>query len=157
MTMGCAEEKEHNLAKVQVRQQALALYDAGQWSELLALAVPGTATTQPDPFLLNLAAIGQVRRGNPAQAILCWQQALHIQPDFAEAHYNFGILLENLHRLAEAEAAYRQAVRIQPDYWCTAEIRNPPSDRKGFALVGPTERFRHRLVKIRDERRDFFP
>ncbi|MBF0461551.1 MAG: hypothetical protein HQL87_09160, partial [Magnetococcales bacterium] len=76
---------------------------------------------------------------------------------FEDSPRYFQLSAEAIARSAERAANLASLIKESNDYWCTAEIRNPPSDRKGFALVGPTERFRHRLVKIRDERRDFFP
>jgi tetratricopeptide (TPR) repeat protein len=45
-----------------------------------------------------------------------WRQALAIQPDWADAHYNLGNLLRNSKRFDEAEAAYRQALAIRPEW-----------------------------------------
>ena len=37
-------------------------------------------------------------------------------PNDAEAHYNLGVTLQNLNRLDEAEASYRRALQINPDF-----------------------------------------
>src|SRR5205823_119459 len=39
-----------------------------------------------------------------------------LQPGYAEAHYNLGVILSMQGRLAESEAAYRAALRLRPDY-----------------------------------------
>ena len=44
------------------------------------------------------------------------QKAIEIKPDFAEAHYNLGIILKDLDKLKEAELSYRKAIEIKPDY-----------------------------------------
>jgi protein O-GlcNAc transferase len=44
-----------------------------------------------------------------------------LKPDYAEAHYNFGIILQKLDRLDEAEASYKQAIALKPGY---AEAHN---------------------------------
>jgi tetratricopeptide (TPR) repeat protein len=44
-----------------------------------------------------------------------WEQALRIKPDYADAHYNFGVALERAGRVQEAISHYKQAVRIKPD------------------------------------------
>ena len=38
-----------------------------------------------------------------------------MQPDYAEAHVNLGIALEELGILEEAEANFRQALDLKPD------------------------------------------
>ena len=45
-----------------------------------------------------------------------YQQALEIQPDYAEAHFNLGNVLIARGQLDEAIAHYRKAVGIKPDY-----------------------------------------
>jgi tetratricopeptide (TPR) repeat protein len=39
-----------------------------------------------------------------------------LKPDFAEAHYNLGITLQELGRIKETEASYNQAIALKPDY-----------------------------------------
>ena len=39
-----------------------------------------------------------------------------LDPGYAEAHNNLGNALQDLGRLTEAEAAYRQALHLRPDY-----------------------------------------
>ena len=39
-----------------------------------------------------------------------------MDPDFVEAHTNLGMTLQELGRLEEAEASYREATAMQPDY-----------------------------------------
>jgi len=48
--------------------------------------------------------------------VKCYREAIRINPDFAEAHGNLGLLLSNLKRFDEAEEEYRGAIRINPDY-----------------------------------------
>ncbi|MBF0154317.1 MAG: tetratricopeptide repeat protein [Magnetococcales bacterium] len=98
------------------QQEAFALYATGQTALSLATAQQTLAKFGPDIHLLNLSAICHIQLGNPEQAIPCWQQALRIEPNFVEAHYNLGNLLRDMQRPEEAEAAYHQALRLKPDY-----------------------------------------
>ena len=45
-----------------------------------------------------------------------YQDALRIEPDNAEAHYNWGKALQTLGRPQDAVAHYQAALRIRPDY-----------------------------------------
>ncbi len=54
--------------------------------------------------------------GRPAEAEKEWREAIRIKPDYAEAHYNLGVALDDQGRAAEAEKEYREAIRIKPDY-----------------------------------------
>ena len=45
-----------------------------------------------------------------------YHKALRLKPDFAEAHYNLGRVLQELGRLDEAVVHYHKAIDIKPDY-----------------------------------------
>ena len=55
------------------------------------------------------------------QAVEAYQQALHVEPTYAEAHYNLGNLFAPQGKLNEAMHHYQEAVRILPDF---AEAHN---------------------------------
>ena len=44
-----------------------------------------------------------------------YREAINIDPNFAEAHYNLGLLLINSKRFEEAEKEFLEVVRIRPD------------------------------------------
>ena len=60
-------------------------------------------------------------RGESAEALACYQRALQLNPDFAEAHNNLGTALQDQGKIAEALACYRRALQLKPDY---AEAHN---------------------------------
>ena len=45
-----------------------------------------------------------------------YKECLRIKPDYAEAHYNLGLLLADSQKYEEAEKEYREAIGIKPDY-----------------------------------------
>ena len=49
------------------------------------------------------------------EAIPCYQQALRINPNYAEAHHNLGLAYYYLGKLEEAVGEYKQALRIAPN------------------------------------------
>lgn len=58
----------------------------------------------------------QKAQGQISDAILSYQRALKINPNYAEAHNNLGIAHKSLGRVEEAISAYRQAIKIKPDF-----------------------------------------
>ncbi len=49
------------------------------------------------------------------EAVASYRQALALQPDFAEAHCNLGVVLENQRKFAEAACCYRSATALRPE------------------------------------------
>ena len=45
-----------------------------------------------------------------------YRRALEIKPDFVDAHYNLGIVLQLLGQLDGAQASYQRALEIKPDF-----------------------------------------
>jgi Tfp pilus assembly protein PilF len=60
-------------------------------------------------------------RGQIAQAIEHYQQALKLNPDYTAAHYNLGKLLAARGQVAQAIEHYQQALKSKPDF---AEAHN---------------------------------
>jgi hypothetical protein len=52
---------------------------------------------------------------DPVEAIAHYQQALRIEPRYADAHHNLGILLAKQGRLEEAIAHFNAALRVKPN------------------------------------------
>jgi len=48
-----------------------------------------------------------------------YDQAIQIQPDFAQTYYNRGNALRDLRQLEAAVELYRKAIKIQPDLQST--------------------------------------
>jgi tetratricopeptide (TPR) repeat protein len=61
-------------------------------------------------------AVQQHQSGRLAEAETSYQQAIGLQPNFVEAHYNLGHLLLQAGHPVEAEAAYRCAVSLRPNF-----------------------------------------
>ncbi|MBA7580091.1 Photosystem I assembly protein Ycf3 [subsurface metagenome] len=54
--------------------------------------------------------------GNYTKATEAYKQAIHIDPDDAEAHYNLGCAYDGLGSHKDEIEAYKQAIHIDPDY-----------------------------------------
>jgi len=55
-------------------------------------------------------------KGDLEAAIVSYQQALKIKPDYAEAYNNMGVALQDKGDLKAAINSYQQALKIKPDY-----------------------------------------
>lgn len=65
-------------------------------------------------WLLRGAASGLA--GDPLTARRCFQEAIHLRPDWAEAHFNLGNALLGQGELHAAADTFATAIRHQPDY-----------------------------------------
>jgi len=54
------------------------------------------------------------RKGQPDEAMAHFEQAINLQPDYAEAYYNRGNVLYAKGRIDEAMADFEKALQIQP-------------------------------------------
>src|ERR1035437_2836486 len=54
--------------------------------------------------------------GDAATAAACFNEAIQISPDFAEAYSNLALLLEKRGATDEAEVCYRRSLALNPDY-----------------------------------------
>ena len=66
--------------------------------------------------LWNLMGASAAQLGRLDDAILAFQQALSIKPDYAEAYNNMGNALKEKGKLAEAIEAFNKALSFKPDY-----------------------------------------
>jgi len=69
----------------------------------------------PQAFILyNVLGVAQEGQGKYAEAAQTYRQALQIDPNVAEIHFNLGVALANLGRLDDAMACYRKAIALNP-------------------------------------------
>ncbi len=63
----------------------------------------------------NQLGVENKRQGRWEEAVTCYEQALQLQPDFAEAHYNLGILWRDQGRIERALVCFEQTLMLRPD------------------------------------------
>ncbi len=86
-------------------------------SKISAVAQPTAQLMQSeDPQQLVRRGVSLHERGQPVQAIECYQAALASQPDYADAYNNMGNALQDLDRRDDAIECYRAAIRCQPKF-----------------------------------------
>ena len=65
-------------------------------------------------------------------AIVSYQKALKIKPDYAEAYYNMGIALDNKGDLEASIKSYKQAIKLNPEYADAYNNMGFAMNHKGF-------------------------
>ena len=66
--------------------------------------------------IYNIRGTKYANLGQLDTAISCYEKALSIKPDYAEAHYNLGFSHHRLGQLDAAVRSYKKVVAIKPDY-----------------------------------------
>jgi len=99
--------------------QLIALYNTKRYTELesrvrtLIVQYPGSG------FAWKLLGASLQKQGKDALA--AFQKTAALMPGDAEAHFNLGLVQNNLGKLSDAVASYRRAIKINPGY---AEAHN---------------------------------
>jgi len=93
----------------------IALYSNGQIQQALD-ACDSLITGYPNEAMLyNISGVCYAGLGQLETAVKCYEQALAIKSDYAEAHSNLGITLKELGQLEAAVKHYKHALTIKPD------------------------------------------
>jgi tetratricopeptide (TPR) repeat protein len=71
--------------------------------------------------------------GEGDEAIHCYRQALELDPEAVETHYNLGVTLAEQGKLDEAIASYREALRQWPDFDRARQLLNVALAQQGTA------------------------
>jgi tetratricopeptide (TPR) repeat protein len=110
---------ERTLARQPLRRRAM----RWAWSLLLGFSVAFNlfASVERCAMAQNNLGMALQQAGQMQEAIEDWEQAVRLNPDYAEPHSNLGNGLLRTGRLSEAVGQYEQALRIKPDY---AETHN---------------------------------
>jgi tetratricopeptide (TPR) repeat protein/glycosyltransferase involved in cell wall biosynthesis len=88
-------------------------------AEALGAVAAGFVPSEAADWELRLGRDLQ-QQGNLGGAIECYQRAIAIDPNYAAAHSNLGVVKQQSGQLTEAIAHYRQALEIDPNLGETA-------------------------------------
>jgi predicted O-linked N-acetylglucosamine transferase (SPINDLY family) len=70
-----------------------------------------------DPDARNALGNHWLDLGRPESAAKCFQEAIALEPGFAEAHFNLALALRDQGQLSAAVPCLVQAIRLQPDFF----------------------------------------
>ena len=87
----------------------------GEFKEALGALDHLTQTYPNDPNLFFMGGNCYGGLGHLDQAILCYQEAIKIKPDFAEAFNNMGFCLKDKIEITNAISSFKKAIKIKPD------------------------------------------
>ena len=68
------------------------------------------------PLLFNMLGVCHKKLGNIALATKMVDNAISLNPNYAEAHYNLGVILKQDGKLNNAVASYKRAIALLPNY-----------------------------------------
>jgi len=107
------DKKELPIQKI---DSVIDLYSNGQFSEALD-AIKLLFNDYPnESLLLNIRGACYAALGQLEDAVVNYEDALAIKPDYSDVSYNLGNVLRDLGRLEEAVKSYQNAITIEPLY-----------------------------------------
>jgi len=92
------------------------LYSNGQVSEALDAIKPLFNDYPNESLLFNIRGACYAALGQLEDAVVNYEEALAIKPDYSDVSYNLGNVLRDLGRLEEAVKSYQNAITIEPLY-----------------------------------------
>jgi tetratricopeptide (TPR) repeat protein len=125
---------------------AARLYCTGQYREALRAASAGLRQHPRDAGLWNVGAAAAFALGLVEDAERFWKAAVANQPDFAEAHYNLGVLNGERRNYEAAVECYTRAVALAPKY--AAALNNLGNALKELGRLGEAEAILRRAVTV---------
>ena len=97
-------------------ESAITLYSSGKINEAIE-AIKALIESHPNvPLLFNILGACYKTLGQLDAAAKMFETAVIIKPDYAEAHFNHGITLNELEKTNLAVESYKKAIALLPNY-----------------------------------------
>ena len=104
-----------SLSKEQV-DSVIALYSSGKIQEAIN-AIKALNENYPNvPLLFNILGVCYETLGELDAAAKMFKTAVTIKPDYAEAHFNLGVVQKGIEQPELSIESYRKAIAIKPNY-----------------------------------------
>jgi protein O-GlcNAc transferase len=91
-------------------------YQARRYIDAEKLSISITQEFPQHPFAWKVLAAVLKLTGRLSESLVPCQKSVLLEPEDAEAHNNFGIILQELGRLNDAEESFRKAKKLKPNY-----------------------------------------
>lgn len=106
-----------------LHQLAIVTFQTGQYSETVRLLQRAISLNTGVSAFHNLHGSALYAMNQPELAAGAFRQAVLIQPDNPEAHYNLGRTLTAMGEHVEASRAFHQAIQYKPDFaWALNDL-----------------------------------
>ena len=109
--------RRHNTGPDQEQLASLiALYNQGRLQEVLTQGLALARQYPNAPFIPNLLGVVYNTMGRKEESLASYDRAVSLKPDYIDAWFNRGNVLQGLMRLEAAIASYDKAIALNPDY-----------------------------------------
>ena len=106
---------QKSLSKEQI-DSVISLYAKGYFQEAIDKIKSLNIDFPNVPLLFNLIGACYKQIGQLEGAEKMFETAVNIKPDYAEAHFNHGVVLQELDKPDNAIESYKKAINFQPKY-----------------------------------------
>ena len=106
---------QKRLSKEQI-DSVMSLYAKGYFQEAIDKIKSLNIDFPNVPLLFNLIGACYQQIGQLEGAEKMFETAVNIKPDYAEAHFNHGVVLQELDKPDNAIESYKKAINFQPNY-----------------------------------------
>ena len=93
------------------------LYSSGHSSEAQDAVQTLIGQYPNEALLYNISGVFYKATGQLEMAVKCFEKAATLKPDFADAHYNLGLTLQELNQLETAIKSYQVTLDLQNSYF----------------------------------------
>ena len=142
-------------APAEIMKHLNSLYNQNQLAEVIKQATPLTRQ-YPKAFLIwNIlgAAAAQTREFD--KAIISFEKAISLKPNYADAHNNLGNVLKEQGRLVEAIDSFNKAILLRPNY--AEAYKNIGNALKQIQFNQPNTELQNTIISLLDQRNSISP
>ena len=131
------------------------LYNQNQLAEVIKQATPLTRQ-YPKAFLIwNILGAAAAQTGKFNKAIISFEKAISLKPNYADAHNNLGNVLKEQGRLVEAIYSFNKAILLRPNH--AEAYKNIGNALKQIQFNQPNTELQNTIISLLDQRNSVSP